>query len=407
MIAIAPTETAMHIRTFRAANLNAALEMIRDQMGPEASVLHTRQLPGSVVPWWGRRRIEVTAGLRATRSSAAVPTRPAAGTPSPEHPAPTNTSPEPVAGSTANAAACRLAGTSATPLSGPLSNLLSSPLNGQLAGLVEELISAGLPMPLASHWAEQAGQGRQVAPRPAHCTGTDAAELFVEPQLRAELSQWLERAVPVGRPIPVSQGCRRIVALVGPTGVGKTTTIAKLAAGFQLRQKVRVGLLTLDTFRAAAIEQLDAFARTLHVPMEVVRRTDELGGALERLGDVDLVLVDTMGQSPRGEEKIAAMARLLAAAQPDETHLVLDANNSFRAVVDILAAYRPLRPTSAIISKLDEVRRPAPVIAALIDRPLEISYVTHGQMVPGDIATADRQSLAAAASGLAVLGCEA
>lgn len=363
----------MHIRTFRAANLNAALEMIRDQMGPEASVLHTRQLPSRVLPLWGRRRIEVTAGLKPNRRVAAS-----------EDATPEAAAPEPELPST--------------------DGVIHLPAASPTGALVENLISAGLPLRVANHWATQAAAGCQPISATDRAPWQDAR---VEQTLQAELSRWLERSVPVGHAIPVHQGHRRIVALVGPTGVGKTTTIAKLAAGFQLRQKVRVGLLTLDTFRAAAIEQLDAFARTLRAPMEVVRRADEVAGALERLGDVDLVLVDTMGQSPRGDEKIAAMARLLSVAQPDETHLVLDANNSFRAAVDILAAFKPLRPSAAIISKMDEVRRPAPVIASLIERPLEISYVTTGQMVPGDIERADARSLAAAASGLAVVGCEA
>lgn len=393
----------MHIRTFRAANLNAALGMIREQMGPDASVLHTRQLPRGVLPWLGRRRIEVTAGLKprrtaamsdasdASAASAAAEIQTAAAE---LHTAASGHSHARLGVGSPRSRFCPTA-------FAPAAHGLTT---GPAADLVDELISAGLPTPLATSWVSQAERAVLVSETTALEHGEDASAVQT---LRAELNRWLERSIPIGNSIPIQSGHRRVVALVGPTGVGKTTTIAKLAAGFQLRHKVRVGLLTLDTFRAAAIEQLDAFARTLQAPMEVVRRADDVAGALERLGDVDLVFVDTMGQSPRGEVKIAAMARLLAAVQPDETHLVVDANNSFRSAIDILAAFKPLRPTAAIISKMDEVRRPAPVIASLIDGALEISYVTTGQMVPGDIATADGVSLSAAASGLAAVGCEA
>lgn len=396
----------MHIRTFRAANLNDALAMIRAQMGPEASVLHTRELPPKRLTLFGRKQIEVTAGLKPLRCSepaAAAPSGPPTSGPTMNGPTHSD-SPESCPPVVEPSLAPRVGRAAARP---------AAPAEALVDELIDTLIDVGLPRRIATLWAEQTAPASpaEISPAEISPAETSPAEASLirpphDPRLVA-LAQWLERTLRIGNPIEAGRGQRRVVALVGPTGVGKTTTIAKLAAGLQLQQNARVGLLTLDTFRAAAIEQLDAFARALGVPLAVARAPSEVAGALERLGDLDLVLIDTVGQSPRGEEKIAAMGRLLAAARPDETHLVVDANGSFGSAADVCTAFQPLQPTAAIISKMDEVWRPAPVIAAVLEGALQISYVTTGQRVPEDLAAAARQSLAAAASGLAASGLAA
>ncbi len=114
-----------------------------------------------------------------------------------------------------------------------------------------------------------------------------------------------------------------MVALVGPTGVGKTTTIAKLAANFRLRDGIRMGLVTVDTYRIAAVEQLRTYAEIIDLPMKVVTSPREMRRALEELQGLDLILIDTAGRSPRDELKIQELKSLLNEAQVDEVHLVL------------------------------------------------------------------------------------
>ena len=128
----------------------------------------------------------------------------------------------------------------------------------------------------------------------------------------------------MGSQILTHPGERRVVALVGPTGVGKTTTVAKLAAGFRIEARRRVGLLTIDTFRIAAVQQLKAYAEIMDLPMQVVEKPEDMQQALDRLGDVDLVLIDTAGRSPKSDARIDQLVELLRSAQPDETHLVLE-----------------------------------------------------------------------------------
>jgi flagellar biosynthesis protein FlhF len=187
------------------------------------------------------------------------------------------------------------------------------------------------------------------------------------------------------------------VALVGPTGVGKTTTVAKLAAGFRIEARRRVGLLTIDTFRIAAVQQLKAYAEIMDLPMEVVEKPNQMQPALDRLGDVDLVLIDTAGRSPRSDARIEQLVELLRSAQPDETHLVLSSTSSTSTIRSAVEGFAPVRPTAAILTKLDESPYTAGVLSAIVatdDFPgVPLSYTTNGQQVPDDISTADAESM--------------
>ncbi len=181
--------------------------------------------------------------------------------------------------------------------------------------------------------------------------------------------------------------------MVGPTGVGKTTTIAKLAAGFRLQAKRKVGLITIDTFRIAAVQQLNAYAEIMDLPMEVVEDAKQMPSALERMSDVDLVLIDTAGRSPRSDARISQLRQMLHAARPDETHLVVSATSSRETIDNILEGFAPVEPTAMILSKLDEAVQLAGPIAALVSHSLPVNYITNGQHVPDDIRVASASEI--------------
>ena len=143
--------------------------------------------------------------------------------------------------------------------------------------------------------------------------------------VREALGRSVADCIPVAPPIASVAGVRRVIALVGPTGVGKTTTVAKLAANLKLAHGARVGLVTVDTYRIAAVEQLRTYAEIIDLPLAVVNDPSEMTRALDELGAVDLVFIDTAGRSPRDEVKIRELAEFLQQARPDETHLVLSA----------------------------------------------------------------------------------
>ncbi len=212
--------------------------------------------------------------------------------------------------------------------------------------------------------------------------------------IREWLLESVEECVPIAPPIAVVPGTRRVIALVGPTGVGKTTTVAKLAANFKLAHGFRPGLVTVDTYRIAAVEQLRTYAEIIDLPLAVADSAGGMARAIEELGDVDIVLIDTAGRSPRDELKIRELADFLAEARPDEVHLVLSAaagEKNLRAAVERFSVVHVNR---LILTKLDEAEGLGGVLAVLgqADRP--VSYLTTGQAVPDDIEPADRARLA-------------
>ncbi len=213
--------------------------------------------------------------------------------------------------------------------------------------------------------------------------------------VRDALREAVETCLPIAPPISVVPGTRKVVALVGPTGVGKTTTVAKLAANFKLVHGLRPGLVTVDTYRIAAVEQLRTYAEIIDLPLAVANAPGEMRAAIDALGDVDLVLIDTAGRSPRDEVKIRELADFLTAARPDEVHLVLSATSAERSLRSAVERFSAVRADRLILTKLDEADGLGGVLAVIggADRP--VSYLTTGQAVPDDIEPADRRRLAA------------
>lgn len=178
-----------------------------------------------------------------------------------------------------------------------------------------------------------------------------------------------------------------VVALVGPTGAGKTTTAAKLALHPRAFGMLRVGLLTLDTFRVAALEQVQTYAEIASLPFEVVYDAAEIPGALERLRGCDVVLVDTPGRSPRAAD-LGEWRRLLDALRPDEVHLALPAGLRVDVAFGMAEAFRPLGVTHLLLTKLDEVPGEGGVAELVELLGLPARWVTDGQEVPADLRAA-------------------
>jgi flagellar biosynthesis protein FlhF len=212
--------------------------------------------------------------------------------------------------------------------------------------------------------------------------------------VRAALREAVEQCIPIAPPIRAVAGTRRIIALVGPTGVGKTTTVAKLAANFKLAHGVRVGLVTVDTYRIAAVEQLKTYAEIIDLPLSVVNDPAEMPRALDELGAVDLVFIDTAGRSPRDEVKIRELGEFLLQARPDEVHLVLSAVAGHRSLRAALDRFASVQVDRLILTKLDEADSLGGVLAVLGLSNRPVSYLTTGQAVPDDIEPADRRRLA-------------
>ena len=175
----------------------------------------------------------------------------------------------------------------------------------------------------------------------------------------------------------------RCIMLVGPTGVGKTTTIAKLAARAALIENKRVALITLDNYRVGGIDQIRTFADLIGVPLQVVATPGELAGAID--DDNDLTLIDTAGRSPRDVAAIDELARAARTCSPIETHLVVAAGSTATMIESYANRYRALKPARMLFTKVDEVDSAAEMARAPLRLELPITWITTGQSVPEDL----------------------
>lgn len=186
----------------------------------------------------------------------------------------------------------------------------------------------------------------------------------------------------------------KVVALIGPTGVGKTTTIAKLAAEFGIKKDYKVALVTADTYRISAVEQLKTYADIMGVPIDVVYSPDELKAALHKHNDKNLILIDTAGRSPRNSPQIAELRALLQVDPYIETHLVLSATTKYQDALDVVNKFAVCSPQKFLFTKADEASNAGTILNIMYSFPTVLSYVTTGQNVPDEIELADPHKLA-------------
>lgn len=185
-----------------------------------------------------------------------------------------------------------------------------------------------------------------------------------------------------------------VVALVGPTGVGKTTTIAKLAARFRMKHGSRqVALITTDNYRIGAHEQLGTYGRILDVPVRTAGSIDELRHHLAGFYDRRLVLIDTAGMSPRDMRLAEQIALFSRSEMPIRSYLVLSAASQLKAMREAIEAFGGFAPEACILTKLDETDQLGTALSALIENRLPVAFLCDGQQVPEDIHTARGQEL--------------
>lgn len=204
----------------------------------------------------------------------------------------------------------------------------------------------------------------------------------------------LARMVKTAKPLESVKRTPYVIALVGPTGVGKTTTIAKIAANLKLFYNRRVALISADTYRIAAIEQLQTFANIANIPMSVAYSPSEIREAIYKFDEKDIIIIDTVGRSQKNDQHLRDLQQFIEAANPDEVHLVLSLTSSLRTLLDVVKRFSIMRPNRFIFSKLDECINTGNIINVLYKHQLPVSFLTTGQTVPNDIVPADRELLA-------------
>lgn len=400
----------MEIKTFRAKTMQQALNLVRNELGPEATVLHTRELNTGLVSRLLRgQQFEIAAS-----SDIAVPVQ-------------TNHADDNHAN---NLAAEPMATAIAEPRQAEIDYgaRYRDDFQQQFAPAPNHDVSDGVSGGVSEHGlSELHDLAEQLRQRSAHTPSrqlpetlfqlyTDMIESDIEEHVAqeligrlqkdgtfdtsnaratsAELLRLLENEISVSGPIEAAAGQGKVVALVGPTGVGKTTTIAKLAANYRLRENKRVGLITVDTYRIAAVEQLRTYAEIIDLPMEIVSTPREMREAIARMSDLDLILMDTAGRSPRDEVKIQELKSMLAEAEPDEVHLVLSAVGGARSLASTAERFATVGTTALLVTKLDEATVLGNLLSVTRNCGLPVSYLTDGQNVPDDIQVAQPRKLA-------------
>jgi len=213
----------------------------------------------------------------------------------------------------------------------------------------------------------------------------------VEQAMQAALKQ-LVHQIPLAGDDILNQG--GVFAMVGPTGVGKTTTIAKLAARFAMQHGQRhVALISTDTYRIGAHEQLMTYGRLLGVPVHSANDTQELQQLLHKLHDKKLVLIDTAGMSQRDIDISQQLAHLSHPSSMIKAYLVLSANAQTSTLDEVITAFKKANPAACILTKLDEAASLGGVLSAVIKHQLPIAYISNGQKVPEDIKPARAREL--------------
>jgi flagellar biosynthesis protein FlhF len=192
---------------------------------------------------------------------------------------------------------------------------------------------------------------------------------------------------------PEAEGAK-VWSFIGPTGVGKTTTLAKLAAHFSLRLAQRITLVTIDTYRIGAVDQLKTYARILGLPLEIASGREEFQEILWSNRDRDLVLVDTAGRNPHSQEQLEELKGILTADPRVENHLVLSATTKDFDLARTVERFSLLPIRSYIFTKLDETDEYSSLFNQLLRFKRPLSYLTSGQKVPEDIELATKGRVA-------------
>lgn len=378
----------MRIKRVEASTVGEAMRELRRELGDHALILHTKNLPSKgLTGWFKTPRVEILGAVDEPELLAGAGSPVAAPTPFQQiaqHaqavvkqrgviPTPTMPSATPEPGQPKRKGKKAQKGV-AVPA--------PDPQRQAVAERLAKFRAANPAIPLTTE-PEVAVVAVAEASTPAEDHSSSAAGAAAIEGIRFSSIDWAR----------AGRRARRI-ALVGPTGAGKTTTLAKLAARAHLEHGRRVGLITIDTYRIGAVPQLGAYAGILGAPLEVASTPEELSHALARLNDCDLVFIDTIGRSPLGGG-VDGLVPFLAIAGADEVHLVLSATTRPEDSLRAARSFARLVPNRLIITKVDETDDYGAVAIVSRATGLPLSWIGVGQEVPDDLEAATPERVAA------------
>lgn len=357
----------MFIKRFVVKSLPQVMGMVRQELGPDAIILSSRKIrrPG-LAGWLGFTVYEVFAAMEQTApEDKPIPTTDIQMRPKEEMPK-----------------------QDVVQELQQIKNMLSSMLFEGLAG----------PLAFDSEWQDVLIHWSQTG------FSTDLLHKFVEQfterrshepdlSLQKVLDEFLASVLNQTGPCRTIKTSDHLVLFVGPTGVGKTTTIAKLAAHAKLRDGRRVGLVTIDTFRVAAKEQLQTYADILNVPLKVAHHANDLKDQILSLKDCDLILVDTMGRSFLDSTQAKELQELVRGINFDLTYLVMSLTSRLAEAKETATVLQNIGYNALLLTKSDEALLPSLAITLVDELQVPLSYITTGQEVPNDLMVADVEQL--------------
>lgn len=359
----------MNRKIFKAENIQQAIANIKDELGPDAMILSTRKIARKPMDPYGKEMFEVQAALAPEKSTISKKLA------LPENP-------DWVADVRSDIADIKdmisLAGYG-TGMHNMVCNHFES------VGVFATLLRAGVSEVLAGQLIH------------------DASALMDEHMDRGEKIKSLKKFVMQQCMNQMTtkdcftsknrSGIPHVAAFVGPTGVGKTTTIAKLAALLAFRRKMRVGLISIDNFRVGALEQLKAYASIMGLPCARAYSSQDLSNALERMKSLDVVLIDTAGHSHFDKKKIDGILQLINADFRISTHLVLSVTAESTIMKDAASAFSVFHPDTLVFTKIDETKRCGKILDQVTGSQLPVSLIANGQRVPEDLVVPDKRHL--------------
>lgn len=367
----------MRINKFVARDMADAMRQIRRELGPEASILHQRQhRDGGFWKTFKRPGVEVLAAIDTDMPATPPPARPEI-QPARRRRAPADSQAlldiQHTVGEVHDAIA-RLENMTELPSQVSL-------FGDHLASFYQQLLHQEVTRELAYDIVHQVF--KELSPQ----------ALENEPTVRSQVKVQMERQIRIIGPLRVVPGETRTIFIIGPTGVGKTTTLAKLGASFALNEQRRVALLTTDTYRIAAIPQLRTYGEIMGLTLDVADSPSELQDLVLCHQDKDIVLVDIPGRSQHNQPMLEEMAEFMREVPSHTLYLALSAASKYRDMLDVVSHFGTVPIDGIIITKIDETVSFGPILnlASEVGRPF--AYYTNGQDVPADIQVADARRL--------------
>ncbi len=394
----------MRIKRYEAPTIQEALQKVKKDLGPDAVILYTKTFrKGGVLGLFGKTMAEITAGIdlnllddlsRRKAPSAPVPVA--------------VTSREEVSAAvTAHSAGSPMARTSSPTLPSepirPKVKALQRELNEMKTSTISNILRDMAPSDTALlsegfTRLRKKLQKQEVEDLIIQRILKGLVEERVDPERAQDVSAWLvkfiARSVRLAPPL-VFGGFPKVLAFVGPTGVGKTTTLAKLSAKYGLLDRKRVALVTADTYRIAATEQLKTYGRIMGIPVEVADSPDDMVDILAKHKTIDLILLDTAGRSPSNDQQLDELKHFIFRSQPDEIHLVLSATTKYVDMLRIIERFGSAVPINRLIfTKLDETRYYGAFLNLMTNFQIPLAFCATGQNVPDDLEVPEMQALA-------------